>query len=298
MEIAHLPLLASGLAVFLNLFLNYVLIFGKMGFPVMGVKGAALATCISKYVESFIIVTMVQVKKYPCAIHLKKTFTMDKAFIKTIAPTCWPVLLNEFFWVTGISIYSLVYASIGTQSMAAVSIITSIEIFVMIPVFGMLRGGSIIIGNTIGSGQNEKAIVYGKYLLMTQFTLAIFIGCLMIVSRDIFLGFYKISPQTYTYAYHLMLVAGIGMCLKCSNFTLIASVLRGGGDTRYALVLDIAGVWLIGIPMAVIGAYVLQLPVYWVMALVLIEEVFKFSLCMPRFLSGKWLRNLAIEPIG
>jgi MATE family, multidrug efflux pump len=295
MEIVKAPMYASLIAVLLNLGLNYILIFGHLGFPAMGVAGAAVATCISRFVEGFALMAMIYWKKYPIAASISEMVDFDKAFLKRVLATCWPVFLNELVWVTGVSLYNLVYARIGTQSIAAVNIVASIENFMMIPFFGMFFSGSIIIGNSIGAGKPDQAYVYGKFLLATQFSMALAAGGIMILGREIILSFYNVSESAYTNAYHLMLVAGMALCIKVTNFTNIVSVLRGGGDTRFGFLLDLTGVWCIGVPMAFFAAFYLNLPVYWVMALVLTEEVYKLSLGVPRFISRRWIQNLVKE---
>ncbi|MCP4117686.1 MAG: MATE family efflux transporter [Desulfobacteraceae bacterium] len=292
MGIVKLPMYASMIAVTLNIVLNYILIFGKLGFPALGVNGAAIATCISRFTEGFVLVGIVYCKKYPIAAGISEMLDFDYPFFKRIFRTCWPVFLNEFFWVTGISLYNLVYARIGTESIAAVNIVASIENFMLIPFLGMFHAGAIIIGNTIGSGRNDEAYLYGKYILMLQFVMAVFAGAIMILSRDVVLSFYKVSEGAYMNAHHLMFVAGAVLCIKITNFTNVVSVLRGGGDTRFGFLLDLTGVWCIGVPMAFFGAFILHLPVYWVMALVVTEEIYKLCLGIPRFLSRKWIRNL------
>ncbi|MBI9092925.1 MAG: MATE family efflux transporter [Desulfobacterium sp.] len=293
MGIVKVPMYASMIAVTLNVVLNYILIFGKLGFPALGVNGAAIATCISRFVEGFVLIAMVYWKRYPVAARFSEMLDFDYLFFKRILKTCWPVFLNELFWVTGISLYNLVYARIGTESIAAVNIVASIENFMLIPFFGMFHAGSIMIGNSIGSGRNDEAYLYGKYLLMLQFAMAVFAGGFMILSRDIVLSFYRVSEGAYMNAHHLMFVAGMVLCIKITNFTNVVSVLRGGGDTRFGFLLDLTGVWCIGVPMAFFAAFFLNLPVYWVMALVATEEIYKLCLGIPRFLSRKWIMNLA-----
>ncbi|THB80440.1 MAG: MATE family efflux transporter [Desulfobacteraceae bacterium] len=293
MGIVKVPMYASAVSVFLNIGLNWVLIFGHLGMPAMGVKGAAIATCIARFFEGFVLIGMVYVKQYPIAATFKEMMDIDFIFVKKVVNTCWPVFLNELLWVSGVSLYNLVYARIGTQSIAAVNIVASVENFVLIPFFGLFHAGAIMVGNSIGAQRNQQAYQYGKYLLGVQFTAAIFAGGTMILFRDIILGFYNISDQAYMNAYYLMFVAGVVLCVKITNFTNIVSVLRGGGDTRFGFLLDLTGVWMIGVPMAFMGAFYFHLPVYWVMALVVTEEIYKLAFGIRRFFSRKWIRNLA-----
>lgn len=292
MGFVKLPMVCSMVAVTLNIVLNYILIFGKLGFPALGVTGAAIATCTSKIVEGLFMAGIIYGKRYPLAATFKEMFSFDRPFLGRVLTTCWPVFLNELFWVTGISLYKLVYARIGTESIAAVNIVTTIEEFMFIPFFGIFHGGAIMIGNSIGAGQKKNAQAYGQFILITQFIIAVAAGLLMIFSREFVLSFYNISPATYENAYYLMLVSGLIFWAKTTNFTTIVSVLRSGGDTQFGFLLDLTGVWCIGVPMAFFTAFYLGLPVYWVMALVAVEELFKLGVGIPRFFSQKWIRNL------
>ncbi|WP_022669034.1 MATE family efflux transporter [Desulfospira joergensenii] len=292
MGYVKVPMVCSMVAVSLNIFLNYLLIFGHFGFPALGVKGAAIATTISKIVEGLVMTGIIYGKRYPLAAGLREMFSFDLLFFRRILATCWPVFLNELFWVTGVSLYKLVYARIGTEAIAAVNIVATLEEFMFIPFFGIFHGGSIMIGNSIGAGSEKTAHAYGRFLLIAQFIMAVAAGAVMILSRDLVLGFYNISPATYENAYFLMLVSGLILWSKTTNFTNIVSVLRGGGDTRFGLFLDLTGVWCIGLPIAFFAAFYLKLPVYWVMALIAVEELFKLGIGIPRFLSKKWIRNL------
>lgn len=292
MGFAKVPMAASMVSVAVNILLNWVLIFGKLGCPALGVTGAAIATTVSKFVEAAVLISTIYLGKYPLAATFKEMSGFGSDFIKKILHTCWPVFFNELAWVTGVSLYKLVYARMGTESIAAVNIVATIEEFLFIPFWGIFHGGSIMIGNSIGAGNPKEAFRFGKYLLVTQFVMALCIGLVMILSRDLMLSFYNISPGTYANAHTLMLTAGLILWGKTTNFTNIVSVLRGGGDTRFGFFLDLTGVWCIGVPIAFFAAFALGLPVYWVMALIAIEELYKLAVGIPRFLSGRWIRNL------
>ena len=292
MNVVKIPLYVTMLGVSLNITLNYLLIFGKMGLPALGVQGAALGTCISKFVEAGILITIVHVKKYPLAATFKEMKALDKAFCRRVFTTCWPVFLNEFFWVTGVSMYNLVYARMGTSSIAAVNIMASIEEVMYIPFFGIFHGGAIMIGNAIGAEEREQAYGIGKNLLISQLIMALGAGLLIILLRDFILSFYQISPEARANAHYLLMVSGLIFWVKSTNITNVVSVLRGGGDTKFGFFMDLTGVWCIGVPLAFIGAFVLHLPVYWVMALVSLEEIYKLVVGLPRFLSRKWISNL------
>ena len=295
MGFAIAPLISSFAAVLLNIALNYCLIFGHLGFPAMGVTGAAIGTCTAKLLETGLLTAIIYLKPYPLAASVKKMLGFDLAFVQRVAATCWPVFLNEFFWVTGVSMYKLVYARMGTQSIAAVNIVATLEEFLFVPFFGIFHAGSILIGNSIGAKRHDRAYAYGKFILLSQLPMALGAGFLLILSRTFILGFYNISAEAYDNAYYLILTTGLIFWTKTTNFTTVVSVFRGGGDTRFGFLMDLSAVWCIGVPMAVTGAFVFHWPVYGVMALVALEEMFKLAVGLPRFFSKKWIKDLVAD---
>lgn len=295
MGFAIVPLMSSFAAVVVNISLNYCLIFGNFGFPALGVTGAAIGTCTARLVETGLLTAMIYLKPYPLAASIKKMLGFDLAFVKQIMATCWPVFFNEFFWVTGVSMYKLVYARMGTQSIAAANIVSTLEEFLFIPFFGIFHAGSILIGNSIGAKRYERAFAYGKLILLSQLPMALVAGFLLILCRHFILGFYNISTEAYGNAYYLMLTTGLVFWTKTTNFTTVVSVFRGGGDTKFGFLMDLSAVWCIGVPMAFTGAFILCWPVYGVMALIALEEIFKLIIGLPRFFSKKWIRNLVAD---
>ncbi|WP_035235346.1 MATE family efflux transporter [Desulfobacter vibrioformis] len=296
MGFAFVPLIASLAAVVVNIVLNYCLIFGNFGFPAMGVTGAAIGTCTAKLIETGLLTAIIYLKPYPLAASVKKMLGFDLAFVKRVMATCWPVFLNEVFWVTGVSMYKLVYARMGTQSIAAVNIVATLEEFLFVPFFGMFHAGSILIGNSIGAKRYSQAFAYGKFMLLAQLPMALGAGLVLILCRNFILGFYNISFAAHANAYYLMLTTGLVLWAKTTNFTTVVSVFRGGGDTRFGFFMDLSAVWCIGVPMAFTGAFVLHWPVYGVMALIALEEMFKLIIGLPRFFSKKWIKDLVADP--
>lgn len=286
------PLLTSAAAVGVNIVLNYLLIFGKFNFPALGVVGAAIGTCIARHVECGLILLFVYLKQYPSAAPWRYLVKIERLFFRRVLRTAWPVIFHEFTWGLGFSIYNLIYARLGTQAFAAVNICASIEGLALILFLSISNATAIMVGNLIGAGREQAAYVSALKLMLIQVSLAFAVGGIIIANRRFLLSFYNISTTTYTNAYYLLLVICLILWSKVINIGLITGAFRSGGDTRFGLLLDLGGVWLVGIPLGLVGAVVLHLPVYWVMAMVVTEELFKIGLGIPRFLSRKWIRNL------
>lgn len=291
-EIVRPPLWSSLISVISNLILNYLLIFGKMGFPELGIVGAAVGTTISRGIECAVLVFLVYKGRFPSAAGIKEMTSFSYSFVKGVVKVSWPVFMNEFSWVLGISVYNWAYSSLGTESLAAVNIVSSIENFLYTPFFGIFGAGAVIMGNKIGEGKTDEAYIYGKSILFFQFSLASLTGLFLYFFRPIILSFYSISSQTVDNAAKLLIVISAVMALKICNYTFNVSIFRGGGDTKYSLFLDLSGVWMIGVPMALLGVFLFRLPVHLVMSLVVCEEVYKILLAQRRFRNKKWIKVL------
>ncbi len=291
-ENVRLPMTVTIITLSLNMLLNYLLIFGNFGFPKMGVAGAALGTAISRSLECFLIIFFSYRLRTAAAARLQE-LKYSLAFLKKVLTTSLPAAINEFFWSLGITTYNAVYAHIGTGAIAAININSTIENMSFVIFIGMANACAIMIGNQIGAGNEHLAFGYGKRFLILGVSTAFLMGILVILLRPSLLSLYNIQAESYTFALKILLIYGLTMWIRVSNIILFIGILRSGGDTRFALLLEMSSIWLIGVPAAFIGAFVLDWPVYGVYTLVLLEEIAKLIIVIPRYLSRKWIHNLA-----
>ena len=156
-EQPRLPMVMSIVALITNAVLNYIMIFGKLGFPAMGVEGAALATLIARVLEMALMVIFVYAGKYVPAARIRELFDLSRNFVARFFRTATPVILNESIWSLGVSIYSVIYGRIGTNAVAAVNISGSVINLAMVLFQAMSNASGIIIGNRIGGGDEDKA---------------------------------------------------------------------------------------------------------------------------------------------
>jgi putative MATE family efflux protein len=291
-EQPKLPMALSIVALLTNAFLNYVLIFGKLGLPAMGIEGAALATLIARVFEMLLMVAFVYAGKYVPAARIKEMLDISRDFVVRFFRTSIPVILNESIWSLGVSMYSVIYGRIGTDAVAAVNISGTVINISMVLFQGMSNAASIMIGNRIGAGEEDRAYLYGKRYLTLGPVFAVVMGGLLILSSNFFVSFYNVSDEVHLYAVRILIAFSFLMPAKIFNLINIVGVLRSGGDTKFSLILDTIGVWFISIPLAILGGLVFRIPVYWVFFLVGLEEVFKFFLGLNRFRSRRWINNL------
>ncbi|QUH24652.1 MATE family efflux transporter [Serpentinicella alkaliphila] len=292
---AKLPMLISSISLLLNTVLNYILIFGMGFIPAMGVKGAALATLFSRYLEMFLLLGLIYYKGHPLAGNFKEMFSFSTDFLKSFFKTAAPVILNEGLWSVGVTMYLAAYARIGTEAIAAIHISNTVQNFFMVIAFGVANASTVMIGNEIGANKNDTAISYAKKFSIIGFIIGFIIGLTLFVSAPFVVSFFNISEEVRYNTIRILMVLSVVMSAKVFNTILIVGILRGGGDTKYSLLLDMGSVWLIGVPLAFIGALIWKLPIYWVVAFVSFEEILKAFFGIPRVISKKWVRNIIEE---
>ncbi|MBS4538703.1 MATE family efflux transporter [Clostridium sp. D2Q-11] len=293
---AKLPMIVSAISLGLNTLLNYLLIFGNFGFPQLGVKGAAIATLIARTVELVLLLSIIYSKGFVLDAKIKEMLDLSKEFIKKILKTTTPVILNEAFWSLGIITYSAVYGRISTEAFASVQISNTVQQVFMVVSMGVGNACAVMIGNSIGANEESLAIDYAKRFSFITPIIGIIIGVFIVAFSPIILGFFDVSPVVRSNVEKILIIFAIFMAFKVFNTTLIIGILRGGGDTTFSLFLEAGSVWIVGVPLAIIGGHLLHLPVYWVVALVSLEEFVKALVGIPRIISKKWLRNV-IEDI-
>lgn len=292
-ESVKIPMYVGGAALCLSTLLGYLLIFGKIGMPALGINGAAVANTTARVVEFIAIIAITRFMPGRMAVRPKLDFPISRDFIRRYLVTAMPVTANELIWSVGVSVYSSVYAHIGTESITATNISTTIENLAFVPFIGLGNACAIIIGKKIGAGEMDRAYQYAKKVLAITFITAVLMGSLIFLTRGLILDIYKISDTSKFFAHWVLVVLAIGLLAKSTNMIIIIGVIRAGGDTKYGLLVELSTMWLYGVPAAFVAARIFQLPVYWVVAAVAFEEVVKLGIISYRFLSKKWIHNLA-----
>jgi putative MATE family efflux protein len=291
-ENVKLPMFVSIVALSINTALNYLLIFGNFGFPQMGVEGAAVATLIARSLECVTLLTLTYRLRTPVAARLKQLLSFNIAFVQRYLKIALPVMFNEMMWSLGITIYNIVYARIGTESIAAVNISATIENMAFVLFIGISNAAAIMIGNRIGANEEYKAYDYGRRTLVIGVVGAILIGMAILAGKDAILSLYQISETARQYASTILTIVAFSLWIRVTNMTMIVGIFRSGGDTRFSFILDVGSVWLVGIPFALIGAFVFRFPVTGVVLMIMSEEVVKMGIGLWRFFSRRWINNL------
>lgn len=286
------PVFVTLFSIVIKVILNYTLIFGNFGFPAFGVRGEAIATLIARTIECTLILSIVYIQKGPAAAKFKELISFDNKFVKLFFITVSPVILNEFMWGLGVTMYSLVYGRMGDGAVAAITITQTVEQIITVIFQGISAATAVILGNELGANKLEEAKIHAKYFIILQFIAALIMAATCLGIRTPIITLFNVTEGVGMDIRKCLLVFSCYLPFKVFNWVNIVGILRSGGDTKAALLLDITGVWLVGIPFAYLGGMFLGLPIYFVYAMVTFEEVYKFILGLRRYNQRVWLKNL------
>ena len=288
-----LGMICSTISLFINIILNYVFIFGKLGMPALGASGAAIATVIARIIESILLVSYIYFIKddYELRFTFKDIKLINKDLLKAYISKTTPTFLNDTLWAFGTVLYAVAYSKAGTSAIAASQIASSTGNFFIVTAVCVAIGSSIMIGNELGADNIKKAIHYSKkFAILVTLVGAIF-GLLLIISIPGLIKLFSVSDQLMPDIKKIFVIMGILMALKTFNTFIIIGVLRSGGDTKYALFLEMGCMWIVSLPLTFFAAYK-GLPIYILVGLTYTEEVVKFIFGVPRAISKKWAQNL------
>lgn len=288
------PLYTSIIAVTVNAFLNYVLINGKLGFPKLELKGAAIATLTSAVVQSVLLFIALRTSKGIYNAKFKEFFTLSKDFIRRFSVVCLPVVFNEVAWATGTNLYAMVFARQDTEAYAGYTIFSSIEQVAFVFFVGICHACSIMTGKTIGEGNEGEAYKLGKKFVIMTPIIGVITGAALILARNPLLSLLDIETQAaFNTASVLILIYCLWLPFRNIPYTLIVGTFRAGGDTKIGIVYDIVSLYVLGVPVVAFLGLVLKVDFwYLILAMYICEDIPKIAMSVHRFKSKKWIRNL------
>lgn len=287
-----ISLLVYSCSLLVNGFLNWVLIFGNLGAPALGVRGAAIATVFARFTEFCIISIFMIKKEKKILFKVKSIWEKDKQMLSDFIKVGAPVVVNELLWGLGASTLIVIVGRMGEAVVAANSINSIMYQFVSIFTMGVGNAGAVIVGNTVGSGRYEKTKEYAETLVVVGIGLGIMAGCVLFFIRPYVLMLYNIPDATKQIAMQIMQVFSFVVFFQANAFVLMIGILRGGGDTKFVLVCDIIFLWMVAIPFGFVAAIVWKLPIPIVFMILKCDEALKVMIAFIRFKSGKWIKNV------
>lgn len=295
-EKTYLPMLSGFVSILTNTVLNYAFIFGRLGAPELGVRGAALATVISAAVSMLLNIGFAYGMRLPAGARPSEWLCRDSAFMKRFTGTVVPVIFNEGLWALGTTMYSVFYGRMGDAAVATMGVCNTINDLVWVAIFALMNATAIIVGKALGAGDRERAYLSAKRLMVGAMAAGLVIGVAVILVRwplvNVFSG---LSYEVRDKAQLILAIGAATIWFRAFNTINIVGILRSGGDTLFSLLLDVGTLWIVGVPATGLAALVFHWPLEWVYVCTFLEEIVKIAGGLPHFKQKKWMNVLTEE---
>ncbi len=284
-----MPMYAGLVAIFVNLVFNWLLIYGKLGFPQLGVAGAAIATSLSRFVELVIVVIVTHRKKerFQFIKGAYKTMAIPAVLVKKIAVTGMPLMLNEILWSLGMTAINQNYSTRGLDVVAATNISTTAWNLFCVIMFAMGSVVSIMVGQELGKGDRQGAIDTDNKIAFVNFAAHVIIAVLIVVLSPYIPLLYKVEPHVQTLASRLLLIAGLSLPIH-ATVHLIYFTVRSGGKTLITFLFDSVYTWVVPVVLSMILCRFTSLHILNVYFIIQFSEVIKLIIGLPMLKSGFW----------
>ena len=287
------PLIVSIGAFFVNLTMNYILIFGKFGAPKMGVAGAALGTLIARIFECVLILGYLMIYDKKIGFKPKDILMKTRSLLKEYIRISIPVLISDGILAIGTNSVAMVIGHLGSTFVAANAITSVTQQLSTVVISGVSQAGAIVTGITLGEGDKQKTMKQGYQF----FRLGLFLGTLsaifIFLSSGPIINFYgNVSPETAETAQQLMNAISLIIVFQGTNSIMTKGVIRGGGDTTVLMLADNIFLWVLAIPLGILAGFYLKLPAFWIYICLKSDQIVKTFWAFLRLRSGKWIKKI------
>lgn len=289
--------LISSMCVVLNILLNGILIFGLLGAPALGIRGAAIATTLAQAIG---LVWVLWENRRRGQIRLRSRHLMN--FRLSLEKDFWkyttPVLANSLVWGLGITMGSMILGHLGTDAVAANSIASVAKNLIACFCMGLASGGAILVGNELGAGQLERAKIYGSKVVWLSLVSGAVSGGILIALTPLILQVAKLSPQSAQYLRWMVVVCAVNLIGMSHNSATISGIFTAGGDTKFGFICDTITLWCVVVPLGLLTAFVLHWPVIAVYVIISMDEIVKLPAVWRHYKKYKWVRDLTRQEQG
>ena len=286
-EKASLPLYAGIASAAVNTGLNWILIFGRLGAPALGITGAALATLISQLVYFLAILVM----------YLKYS---DRTKNTAASPFNWkqymsmllPLLISEFMWVVGENVYAGIYGHLGTDASAAMTLTNPVQSLAIGALCGLSQAAAILIGKRLGDGDKATAYREAKKLLLYGLAGSLLLSVVIFFISPWYVRIFNVENDIRELTVRILTAYAAVMPFKVLNMIIGSGILRSGGKTTYIMAIDLMGTWLFGVPLGFLTAFVFHWSIPVVYFALSLEECIRFAVSLVVFKRRGWMNRL------
>ena len=299
-ERVRIPMIASVASVAVNIFLNWVFIYGKLGAPALGIRGAALATTISAAVNVAAIYIMAKVKKYPYLFHIRAHFKWSRRHVRLFFLRCAPIILNELFLGIGNMIINV---TLGRQPEAVINglaVFRTLEGLIVGFFAGFSSAASVLVGKCVGAGELDTAYERAKRLVYLCSGILFSVGVAVFALRRPILTAMGLQGPSYEAGTRFLLIYVIVSVIRMGNW-IMNDTYRASGDAATGAVLEFVTMYALVIPAVLVSGFVLKLPYWAIFILCYVDEPIRYVLMQLHLYSGRWIKpvtTLGVNALG
>jgi len=290
----RLPLYGSVIGVASNVLLNWVLIFGNLGLPALGVRGAALATVLSQGISVVVVLLAARRCCHPYLLAVRRHFRWNRGFIRVYLKKCFPIICNEVLIGLGNMVINIVLGRQPEEAIAALAVLRTLEGLVIGFFAGFSNAASVLVGTEVGAGRLPVAYGRARRLIYLCQGFIAFLGILLFLLHTPILSVMGMKGESFRLAYGMLMIYAAVAVIRMGNWTQ-NDTFRSAGDATYGTVLEIVFMWLLVIPCVCISGLVLHWPTLAVFALCYVDEPIRYGLMQRHLYSGKWIRPVTPE---
>ena len=293
-ERVRIPLYGSIVSVAMNIFFNWVLIFGNLGFPKMGVKGAALATLLAQCFNIAVIIILAKKNKHPFLFAFKAHFSGRKGLTSEYFKKCFPIIMNEVLIGVGNMMINIVMGRQTNDAIAALALFRTIEGLIIGFFAGFSNASSILVGKEVGAGNLETAYKRALRIVYLCQGFIATVGVLLILLHSPILTLANLEGESFTIGTQFIVIFAIFAIIRMGNWTQ-NDTFRSAGEAVYGTVLEIAFMWLMVVPAVWISGMVIGAPTFVVFICCYIDEPIRYVLMQIHLHNGKWVKPVTPE---
>lgn len=290
-ETVKIGVVMNAVALVANVSLNYVLIFGKLGLPEMGAEGAAIATVISRAVETFVVVVYLFGFDKKLGMKPADFFRPDGALFKLYIQVGFPVFCSSFSWGIAQSFQTAILGHMGKTAINASSIASTVFQVISVVVYASASAAGVIIAKTIGEGKMDRIKPYAVTMQLLFLGLGLVSGLVLFLVKDAIIGLYAIDAAAREMALQFMTVLSITLVGTAYQMPCLTGVVRSGGDTNFVFYNDLIWMWLIVLPASYLAAFVWNASPLVVFAILKCDQVTKCLVAAVKINRFKWVKK-------